>query len=269
MGHAVDTVLAFSTQAGASAFPTLLAAAPGDSLGVRAFPQTSKAWAHSLIYSAGGGQQFRIQSPLLHDNVSGLTFQPGEVPSLFMLPPEAGIELSPVDVLQLSGACAGATTITAGVVNYYEDVRGADAQLVHWRDIKDNIKYFKSFQVSLGAIAVGAWTDTLITTTDNQLHSDTDYAVLGYQVDPAVDIVGVKGAFTGNMRNCGPGPVQSIDIANYYLRMNEYWDKPYIPVFNANDRFAIYVSAANHAAVAANAASVYLMVAQLRSRITR
>jgi hypothetical protein len=269
MGHAVDTVAAFATGAGAQAFPTALAPFPGDSLGVRAFPHTHKAWIHSILYASNAaGQKLRVVSPLLHDNVTGLTFIPPENPAAFLLPTEAGIELSPVDVITFQGSAAAATTITGGLVNYYENVRGADAHLVRWEDIRDNIKYYKSVEVSNSAIAVGAWTDTLITATENQLHSDKDYAVLGYQVSAACDIVGVKGAFTGNFRNCGPGQAATLDVTEYYINMAENWRKPYIPVFNANDRFAIFVSQANHVAIGGGAAEVILIVAELRQRIT-
>ena len=263
MGKAIDTVLAFSTQAAASAFPTALAAAPGDSLNVRSFNTAKKAYLESVIYSGGGGTVARVASPLMHDNVTGLTFQPGEVPAMFELPPGAAVEINPVDTITAQGQIAAAGTIVMGLVNYYEDLRGADAELYSWPEIRGIAKFTKSVQVQLGAIAVGAWTDTLLTATENQLHSDAYYAILGYQVDPAVDIVGFKGAATGNLRVCGPGPVSSLDISNYFVYMSERTGRPHIPVFNANDRNAFMVSAANHAAVAAQAAAVYPIVVQL------
>ncbi len=269
MGIAIDTVQCFATAGAASPFPTALAAAPGDSLAVRAFNPAKAAQIDAVIYSAGGGQKIRVQSPLMHDNVTGLTWQPGEVPAAYLLPPEAGIDINPVDTIQVFGAIAAAGTITAGLVNYYDDLRGIEAQLVRWADISGNIKYYKSVEVDLAAVAVGAWTDTLLTATENQLHSDQDYAILGYDVNPAVDIVGVKGAFTGNLRICGPGPVSTLDITDYFVYRAEKNKKPWIPVFNANDRTAIFVSAANHVAIGGGAASVYLLVAQLKNRITQ
>lgn len=267
MGRAIDTVLAFSTQAAAAGFPTALAATTGDSLSVRSFDRNKDAFLQSVIYASNAaGQKARVQSPLLHDNVTGLTWQPGEVPSQWMLPPEAAVELRPIDTLAAFGQCGAATTITMGLVNYYEDLDGVSANLFSWHDIRGLIKYVKSVEVSLGAIAVGAWTDTLLTATENQLHADEYYAVLGYQVNPAVDIVGVKGSATGNLRVCGPGPVSSLDIAEYFITFGEKSKRPTIPVFNANDRFAFYVSAANHVAVGAGAAEVYLICAQLVRR---
>lgn len=266
MGIAIDTIQYFSTQAGAAAFPTALATAQGDPAQIRNFNTAKKAWLHSFIYSAGGGQKARITSPLLHDNVTGLTFQPGEIPANFLIPAMSGVQVHANDTPLVSGGIAGAGTITAGLQVYYEDLDGAAARLFHWKDIEHKIKAYKSLEVSLAAIAVGAWTDTKITITEDQLHADSYYAVIGYNVDPAVDLVGVKGSATANLRVCGPGPVSTLDISNYYAYMSIQANLPFVPVFNANDKGAFYVSAANHAAVAANAAEVYLFLAELDSR---
>lgn len=263
MGRAIDTILAFATEGAAAAFPVALAATNGDNLQIRSFNDQKSAWIQSVIYSAGGGALAQIKSPLMHDNNTGFTWQPGEVPSAFMLPPEYGVRLQPNDTIAANGAIAAAGTITMGIVVYYEDVKGAEGQFVNWADIRGTIKYTKSVQVQLGAIAVGAWTDTPITATENQLHANKYYAVLGYGVDPAVDIVGIKGVATGNMRACGPGPVSTLDISSYYIYLSEHSGRPCIPVFNANDRQAVYISAAHHAAVGAQGASVYPLVAEL------
>lgn len=265
---AIDTVLAFSTQAAAAAFPTALAATPGDSLTVRNFALTDSGRIAALIYSAGGGQKVRVASPMLHDNVTGLTFAPGEVPAAYLLGGELGVSLTPGDTLAAYGAIAAAGTIVLGIVNYYSNLPGASARLHSWGDISGIIKSVKSVEVDLAAVAVGAWTDTVITNTENQLHADSDYAILGYDVNPAVDIVGVKGQATGNLRICGPGPVSTLDITEYFVNKSEDMGMPYIPVFNGQDRGSFYVSAANHAAIAGGAASVYLILAELTQTIT-
>lgn len=266
MGKAIDTVLAFSTQAAASGFPTALAAAPGDNLVIRSFNRDKRAYLQQIVYSAGGAQKLRVISPLLHDNVTGLTFQPNEVPSQFMLPPGAAVELAPMDTLTVQGACAAATTITAGLQIYYEDLDGAEARLFSWPDIKGIQKFVKSIEVVSGAVAVGAWTDTAITVTENQLHADEYYAVLGWESNQAVDLIGFKGSATGNLRIAGPGTTETLDVSNYFVYLSERTGRPCIPVFNANDRFAFYVSTANHAAIAGATAEVYPIVVQLTKR---
>lgn len=267
MGLAYDTVLAFSTQAGASAFPTALAAAPGDNLTVRGTVSESAVSLEAIICASNaGGQKFRITSPLLHDNVTGLTFQPAENPAPFLIPASQYVKLSEQDTLAAYGSCAAATTITMGLVMKYENVRGVTADLYRWSDIRSDVKTIKSVEVDLNAVAVGAWSDTLITATENQLHADSSYAVLGYQTSQAIDIVGVKGIATGNLRYCGPGAASSLDLSDYYRYMGNDENISSIPVFQANDRNSFYVSAANHAAIGGGAASVYLFLAELKSK---
>jgi hypothetical protein len=268
MGVAIDTVQAFATAGAASPFPTALAPAPGDSLTVRNFATTDTAKMVALIYDAGGGQKVRVQSPMLHDNVTGITFEPAETPAAFLLGEEIGIRLTPGDTLSVSGGLAAAGTVSAYLVNYYSNLPGASARLHMWGDISGIIKSIKTVEVDLGAIAVGAWTDTLVTATENQLHAHTDYAVLGYDTSAAVDVVGVKGQATSNLRICGPGPTSSLELTDYFIKQSQQRGIPYIPVFNADDRFAFYVSAANRAALGGGAVHVYLELAELAQNVT-
>jgi hypothetical protein len=260
---AIDTIGVFSTQAGAAAFPTALAAAPGDSLAIRNFPTGQYAQVESLLYSAGGGERVRVVSPNLHDNQTGITFEPLEVPAAFLLAAPFSVNLQANDQLAVYGGIAGAGTIAGALGVYYSQLPGISARLHSWGDIRGNIRYIKSVEVDMGAIAVGAWTDTLITNTENQLHANKDYAVLGYQCATALDVVGFKGSATGNLRVCGPGASSTLDITEYFVYMSEENGIPYIPVFNSDDRFAAYVSAFNHVAVGGGAAHVYLILAEL------
>lgn len=265
---AIDTVAAFSTQGALSAFPTALAAAPGDSLSIRSFPDGQYAAIHGLIYSAGGGQKVRITSPNLHDPQTGITFEPAEVPAQWLVPRECGINVYSNDTITVQGGIGAAGTIVAGLQIYYSQLPGIQARLHSWGDISGNYKYIKSVEVDMAAVATGAWTDTLITTTENQLHASKDYAVLGYTTSAALDLIGVKGSATGNLRACGPGPTSTIDITEYFITMSELNKTPYIPVFNSDDRNAFYVSAFNHVAVGGGATHVYLILAELLTKVS-
>jgi hypothetical protein len=260
---AIDTIGFFSTQGAAAAFPTALGPAPGDSLTIRNFAQGQTASVNALIYSAGGGEKVRLVSPNLHDNQTGITFEPAEVPAQFLVPREANIAVQANDTLSVYGGIAAAGTIAGALQVYYSQLPAIQQRLHSWGDIAGNIRYVKPVEVDLAAIAVGAWTDTLLTATENQLHSNKDYAVLGYQCSAAVDVVGVKGSSTGNLRVCGPGATSTLDITEYFVQMSEQNRVPYIPVFNSDDRTAFYVSAFNHAAVGGGATHVYLILAEL------
>jgi len=260
---AIDTVAFFATEGAAAAFPTALAAAPRDSLSIRNFQSGQTATMNALIYSAGGSEKVRVVSPNMHDNQTGITFEPLEVPAQFLLPQEAAVNVVSNDTLAVYGGIAAAGTIAGALQIYYSQLPGIQARLHSWGDISGNVRYYKTVEVDLDAIAVGAWTDTLITATENQLHANKDYAVLGYQCSEAIDVVGVLGAATGNLRVCGPGASSTHDITEYFVFMSESQRTPYIPVFNSDDRGSFYVSAFNHAAIGAQAAHVYLILAEL------
>ena len=267
MGYAYDTVLAFATVGAASPFPTALAAAPGDSLTVRGVVSESKVSLEAVIYGTNAvGQKARIVSPLLHDNVTGLTFAAGENPAAFLVPAAIDVALSEQDTLSLYGAATAASTILMGLQIQYENVRGVQADLYRWSDLRNDVKSFKAIEVDLAAIAVGAWTDTLITQTENQLHADSSYAVVGYSCSQSVDLVGVKGIATGNLRYCGPGASSTLDLTSYFIYMGEEQNIATVPVFQANDRNSFYVSAANHAAIGGGTAIVSLIVAELKNK---
>lgn len=267
-GRAVDTILASATVAAASAFPTAIpATGAGDSLIVRGTVGESKARLMAFITkSDAAGNQFRITSPLLHDPNTGLTFFAPDNPSLFLVPSESSVELNEQDTLTVQGQAGAATTITCGLVVAYDDLRGTTAELYRWGDINGDIKFVKSIQVANTAIAVGAWTDTVITNSENQMHANSAYAILGYMCTPAVALIGIKGVATGNLRMCGPGGSQSLDLSDYFIMMSEKHNMPYIPIVQANDRPAIFVSFADSVARAAAAVQVSLIVAELKTR---
>lgn len=268
MGVAIDTVLAFSTQGAASPFPTALAATPGDSLQVRSFNAPATAYLDNVVYSAGGGQRLRIKSPMMHDNVTGITFEPAEVPSMHLFPREANLSVVSGDVLTVQGGIAAAGTIVAGLQFYYTNLNGQSARLFNWSDIRGNIKNLKTVEVDLAAVAVGAWTDTVINATEDQLHAHSDYALFGWSPNTNIDLLGVKGQETGNLRICGPGNTQTLDVTEYFVALSEQEGTPHIPVFNADNKSGFYVSAAHHAAVGAGTEHVYLILAELTNRLS-
>lgn len=178
-------------------------------------------------------------------------------------PRKVGVNMVSGDTLTVQGSIAAAGTIVAGLALYYSNLRGQQARLHSWGDIAGNIKSIKTVEVDLNAVAVGAWTDTLVNKTEDQLHAHSDYAVLGYEPNTAIDIVGVKGQETGNLRICGPGNTQTLDVSEYFVALSEQQGTPHIPVFNADNKGSFYVSAAHSAAIGAGAEHVYLILAEL------
>lgn len=261
---AIDTVYTFATNPGAG--PAAAAAATGDSLAVRDFDKAaSSAYLEQLIRRGATAGFARVRSPRLHDNTTGINAFSAEVVDTMSFPIEAQQELWPNDglIVELSGGAAESDAAVLSI--YYENLGGVNARLASWGDIKGNVKSYKSFQTAAPAGA-NAWTDTVITTTENQLHADSDYAVLGYRSSASVAAVGVKGPDTGNLRICGPGSTTTLDTADWFVRNNRLSGLPYIPVLNANNRGSLAISAVDVAAVAGLV--VTLFCAELDARFT-
>lgn len=260
---AIDSILADVHNAGGAAIGlTAATAATGDSFTVRNFPLTSKALLETICVQGAAPRAARITSPMLHDNVTGLTFQTGETPTTFLFPREIGQPVIPGDVLSVSLDAAATSDTLALLAFYYENLPGTKARLHSWGDIVGNIKSIKACEVDVTTSAtIGAWSDTLITATENQLHAKSDYAVLGYEATAALVAVGVKGQETANLRVCGPGPTSAFPTSDYFVQMGFWQNTPHIPVFNADNRGSFYVSAA--ANTASVASKITLILAEL------
>ena len=261
---AIDTV--YTSVANPGAGPTATAAAAGDSLTIRNFDMGSSAARIEHAFRRGVTSGFaRIRSPRMHDNATGINWFAGETVDTLTIPHEVSQPVYPADTLITEISGGAAETDALGFIVYYDNLPGISAQLKAPGDIVGNIRNLKHFQVAAPAGA-NAWTDTVITTTENQLHADADYAVLGYKVSATCALVGIKGPETGNLRVCGPGTTTGMDTSDWFLRWSRLTQRPCVPVFNANNRAGVFVSAVDVAAVAG--LTVTLICAELVGRVT-
>lgn len=259
MGLAVNTVIGQVTNSTAL---TGVSYATGDSGSVANFAPPATAYLESIFRQGGTAGQVQVLSTRLHDDVRGITYGTAESPAQFLLPPDAAQQLQSGDTLTVNATSGSANSTVAGLSLYYTNLPGASQRLHSWGDISGIIEYIKPVQVACTSSAtIGAWADTVITTTENLLKANADYAVLGYITDAALAVVGVRGADTSSMRVCGPGASSSLDVSNYFVVMSNLSGRPHIPVIGSANMNNTYVSVA--AATASVAANVYLVMAKL------
>lgn len=263
MGLCIDTVLVdlHNTSTNAAALTAGTVTNSGDSLSVRSFGN-GYARLESLFLQGSGTRMARITSPRFHDNTTGLTFQSPESPTEFLFPRDVAQPLYSSDTLAVSLDAAASSDTVAALLNYYSDLEGIQAVFLTWEQVKARMINLKTVEVSVvSAATIGAWSDTVITATENQLKADYSYALLGFETNVALACMGIKGPATGNLRVCAPGATATLDITSYFIEMGMRQGTPHIPVFKANDRNNTFVSvAANTASVNAN---VYMILAQL------
>ena len=259
---AIDTIASFQTTVNSTLAAGVMAT--GDSATVRNFPQPGAAYVLDAFYDyVTTPLVWRVRSPLLHDNIRGLQFWPGLTqPTETLLPHELPQPLQPQDNLIFEFSTAASTGKALGCLEiFYPSLPGVSARLHSLADIAGNVKSIKPMVVTIGSGAntAGIWLDTVATTTENILHANTDYAVLGITTDTAVACVAIKGIDTGNLRIGVPGNLNTILSQNWFIRLARETNLPVIPVINSANIGGIFVSIISSAATgAALDANVYL-----------
>lgn len=264
MGLAIDTVVTSATNPGAGP-ASFTPGANGDSLTVRNFSlQTDTAKLIQLCRRGATSGFARVRSPLLHDNVRGIMFTSGETPSLLAIPAEYAQSLQAQDTLIVEGSGGGAETDLAILSIYYTNLVGTAARLHMPGDLM--IKSIKPITVAVTSSAtIGNWVDTVITTTEDLTHANTDYVVLGYITNVALGWVALKGADTGNLRVGGPGTINVEDSSYYFRWQSERHGIPFMPVFNSANKSSTFVSVVDSAA--STAATITLVCAELAQNL--
>lgn len=261
---AIDTIASFQTTVG-SAFAAGVMAT-GDSNVVRNSPPTARPSIVAAFYdSVTSPQPWRVRSPLLHDNVQGIRFYPGQSPMQGMLPYGLEQMLEPQDTLTFELSTAATTgKALAALMLYYPQLPGAAARLYMAADIDPLIKNLKPTLVTFGSGSntAGIWQDLVLTTTENLLHANTDYAVLGFIVDNPVACVAVKGIDTGNLRISCPGVTNAHITSDYFVRQSRLSGLAQVPVINSANAGSTFLSLISSAATAA-ATDVVVMLAEL------
>lgn len=236
MGLGLEVVTGFGTALSATVFTGLTAAA-GNSFAVRSTPMGSQiylldAWAD--WQSAG---TVRIRSPRLHDNVQGIRLDTvvGDVSPL--LPLGALQMLLSQDTLVVEGisAAVAGDIETLSFLIWYADLPGVDARLVNWSDIRGRISHIVNVENTLALGTAGGYSgEEALNAEFDLLKRNTDYAVLGYEVDTECATVRWRGADTGNLGVGGPGePALRERTRRWFIQLAEYTGLPCIPVFNA------------------------------------
>lgn len=266
---ALDTIASFQTTVGSTLAAGVMAT--GDSATIRNFPQPSRVRVVEAFYDdVTSPQAWRVRSALLHDNVRGLQFTPGVSAPSKLLPSFGLQELQAQDFLTFELSTAAATgKALAALALYYDQLPGTAARLYMPGDVLPLIEEIKPVYVAIGSGAntAGQWLDTLLTTTENLLHANTDYAVLGITFDVAVAAIGIKGTDTGNLRVCVPGGTNNPFAADYFPRKALETQLPLVPVINSANAGSTYVSIISSAATAA-AGTAQVMLAELSRNLS-
>lgn len=266
MGRALDTIASYQGTSGSTLAAGTMAT--GDPSSIRNFNPPAFARIVSAMYDdVTTPLAWRVRSPLLHDNVQGIRFNPGAAAPSELYPVGFGQPLEAQDTLTIELSTAATTGKALGALGiYYSDLPGAAGRLYSSSDIAPLIEQIKPIYVAIGSGAntAGAWYDLVITTSENLLKANRDYAILGMSFDQAVAALAVKGPDTANLRCAVPGGTNNPQGADYFARLSDRHGLPLIPVINAANSGSTYISLISSAAT--GAAGTVTLYAALLSR---
>lgn len=242
---------------------TALTANTGNTFNIRDFPDSSPALLEGVWTQQATAGQVRLRSPRFHDDVQGIRLVAGTATVRNLFGDETEQRLYPNDPLRFDMTGGAAEVDAAAMLIYYRDLGGIQARLEMWESIRPRIVDIMGQVVDVvGPATSGDWSaGTTITTPNDNLKADTDYAILGYEVSAECLAVGISGTDTGNLRVGGPGPVEAIETRDWFISMSKSHGTPHIPVFNSNNRGNTLVSVAR--ITAAGTVNVSLQLARL------
>lgn len=263
MGQALQLVAGFATNAGAT-FTVATAATP-DTFAVQNFATTDAAYLEQIWGRGATPGIIRIRSPRFHDPNQGIRVQVGSTLPYLGLPYGVDEQLYPGDtpIVDLTGG--GAETDTVYVLYGYANLPGATARYGAWADIQPRIQHISGVQVNpVTSATAGQWGNARAINADfDNFKAGMDYAILGYVPATSVGAVAFSGVETGNFKVGGPGPVDHIQTRDFFIQLSQNSGRPYIPIFNANNKAAFNVFV-NDAAISATC-NVTVYCAQLGS----
>jgi len=238
MGAAMELLTGTATAPGATI--TAVTMATGNSLTVRNTKLDADIWLLQAWVDSQVGGIFRLRSPQLHDNVQGMRFRhsPSEVDPL--LPENSRQKLMPQDtlVMELSGSTIAGDIESACLLLYYSDLPGITARFIDEAQLLTRGKQVLTVENSLALGAAGGYSgEEAINAEFDLLKANTDYAILGYQVDAECAAVRYRGADFGNLGIGGPGnETDKRTTGEWFARLSRLMGTPLIPVFNSANK---------------------------------
>ncbi|MBA7579288.1 hypothetical protein ES708_21158 [subsurface metagenome] len=192
---------------------------------------------------------FVIRSPLMHDNVRGISLIEGGARALPLLNNLVRQKLFPQDTLTLEVlGTAGALVLSFGsILLYYEDLIGVSSNFITPDELRTRSINLSTVENTITALATGEYgTAEAINAESDLLKANTDYAIIGYQCQTgAAQCIRYRASAWGNLGLGGPANHERPALtAQWFTNLSEQTGIPLIPVFNSADRGNVLIDMA-------------------------
>lgn len=256
MGLGLEMISGRATAPGATL--TALTMASGDSLTIRNTAigvdiRLLSLWAFNNVAGV-----FRVRSPRMHDNVQGLRVRVAASDPSTLNDPGVYQSLFPQDTLiaEISGSAVGGNIEQGQLLVWYRDLPGIQARLAQWADVMAAAVNELTVEVAITAGVAGGYSGSAaLNSTFDLLKANTDYALIGGDVDAATAAITLKGPDTGNLRVGVPGTLTLRHLsARWFKWLSVQTGLPTIPIISsANKQGTTIETVQNQAGAAVNA----------------
>jgi hypothetical protein len=257
MPQGIQVATFYKQTLGGGAFEALTPGT-GDSATFYNFIQGSKAYL-AEIWAADDAHacEVSLYASRFHDQVYGIR---GEVPSgaatspvkrSFNISP-AGVDqpIYPSDVLTVQANGTAGDNVNVTIVARYDQLPGTAARTCTSDYVKAHGGNLVGIHVSLTPGAGNWGSSVALNASDNRLHANKDYAVLGFTSNLALSACAISGIDTGNLRTGFPLVGEPDHDAYGFLDLSDQYNQPFCPVINSNNAGSIFLQAAHVSATA-------------------
>jgi hypothetical protein len=215
---------------------------------VRQAPEDSQIMMLQAWSDSQGVGTLQARSPKFHDNVRGISLATSvaEVDPLLAMGHGQRLYAQDTIVLGISGSATPGDIETGCFLIYYPTLPGIEARLISPDELKSRSKSIMGQMNTLATGTAGNFSGSeAINVEFDNWKANTDYALAGYVVD--IDCAAVRwiGSESGNLGVGGPGNAKNKRLTSrWFVELSEAFGLPLIPVFNAANKSAILIDAA-------------------------
>ncbi|MBA7591040.1 hypothetical protein ES708_33188 [subsurface metagenome] len=189
--------------------------------------------------------ELRIRSPLIHDNVRGISVLETAIHCQPLLPGLVRQRLFPQDTLTLEvlGSAGPAVLSHGSLLIYYEDLIGVESNFIDPAELRDRSVNLCTVENTITALVTGEYgTGEAINAESDLLKANTDYALIGYQLSTKCHAVRWRASSWGNLGLGAPGTeVNAVVTTSFFASLSEIAGIPLIPVFNSAERANVLI----------------------------
>lgn len=217
---------------------TALTMATGDSLTIKNSPKPAYLLAAWGDWQTAGNLQ--IMGPSFHDQARGLyLYGVSSIVQPLLYPPEIQYSM-PQDTLtaKISGSGTAGDIETACMLWYYPEYPTNPGSFITYEEYMARRVRITTIENTLALGTAGGYSGSEgITSEQDNLKGNTDYAILGANVSVECACIGWSGPESGGVRIGMPGCEDNKAItSNWFLWLAYYTGWPLIPVFNSANK---------------------------------